>query len=738
MNQDITKGLNAQQKEAVLSTEGPLLILAGAGSGKTRTIIHRIAYIIQNNLAYPSQILAITFTNKAAEEMRNRIAAMDIEGSRYIWMYTFHAMCSRILRTYAELLGYQKNFVIYDTDDQKRLYKQIIKTLNFSDKLFSFGSVINEISLAKEKTILPKQYEKEAAGDFRREKIAQFYKVYQEELKKNNAMDFDDLILNTIILFKTNPQVLKNYQHKFKYILVDEYQDTNHNQYELVNLLSAKSKNICVCGDDDQSIYGWRGADIHNILDFEKDYPNAKVIKLEENYRSTPSILNIANHIISNNKERKEKKLWTNNPDDPHKIVLRSFDSGNEEAEYIANEIHNLRKEDHYKFNDIAILYRTNAQSRLFEETFMRRNIPYQLIGGTNFYARKEIKDIISYLHVLYNPQDDLDTLRIINEPKRGIGNTTVQKIRDYADFKGYSILESAFHCDENPELSMSARTKIKQFTDIISNLLELSNTVGVADLLEETVNQTGYLEMLKTGNVQNAESRIENLQELISSAVEFEKNSDDQSLQAYLETISLTNETDKYDDQDGKILLMTLHNAKGLEFPVVFMPGMEDGIFPYIRSFDDETQMEEERRICYVGVTRAQKRLFLTYANSRTIYGRTQPELPSRFLEELPKENIDFQETGYASRNKLIRDSGASSRYKHRAFNKSLHYAKTKQHDAFVTKSENNFHLSDRVKHKKFGIGTIIDIQKNQISVAFPGVGIKKLAPSYVQLVNE
>jgi DNA helicase-2/ATP-dependent DNA helicase PcrA len=731
---NITQGLNTQQKEAVMSTEGPLLILAGAGSGKTKTIIHRIAYIIDQKLAYPSQILAITFTNKAAEEMRNRISSMNIKDSRNIWMYTFHAMCARILRMYAEFLGYNKNFVIYDTDDQKRLYKQVMKSLNFSDKFFPFASVIGEISLAKENTLLPKQYEKEVSGDFRKEKIAQFYKLYQAELKNNNAMDFDDLILNTIILFKTNPQILQNYQNKFKYILVDEYQDTNHNQYELVHMLSGNRQNICVCGDDDQSIYGWRGADIHNILNFEKDYPGAKIIKLEKNYRSTPSILNVANHVISFNKERKEKNLWTDNPDDPHKIALRSFETGNEEAEYISNKIKELKENDHYKYNDIAILYRTNAQSRLFEESFMRNKISYQLIGGTNFYSRQEIKDIIAYLHILYNPQDNLDAMRIINVPRRGIGNMTIQKLQDFADFKGYSFLDSVFHCDENPELSKNAREKVKEFSNLLNYLMSQSECVGVSELIQEVIDKSGYIEMLKIGKTQNAEARIENIRELISSAVEFENNSDDTSLRAYLETVSLTSDTDKYDENNGKVLLMTLHNAKGLEFPVVFMPGMEDGIFPHIRSFDNDSQMEEERRICYVGITRAQKRLFLTYAKSRTIYGRTQPELPSRFLKELPKESIDYIEPIYST-NHSHHTENRSNQYQ--AFTKSLKYNK---HHTVKTSSQSSsaFHPADKVKHKKFGIGTIIDVQKNQISVAFPGIGIKKLSPSYVQLVSE
>ncbi|EFV02376.1 putative ATP-dependent DNA helicase PcrA [Pseudoramibacter alactolyticus ATCC 23263] len=727
-------GLNEQQREAALATEGPLLILAGAGSGKTRTIIHRIAYILEQGLAWPSQILAITFTNKAAGEMRDRIAAMDIPETNRIWMYTFHAMCARIMRMHAKLLGYGDNFVIYDTDDQKRLYKQIAKELDLSDKQYPFGYVIGEISAAKEKGMLPNAFDKLAAGDFRLEKVALFYHRYREALMQNNAMDFDDLILNTLILFKEQPEILAGYQQRFKYILVDEYQDTNHSQYELVNLLAGGHRNLCVCGDDDQSIYGWRGADIRNILDFEKDYPDAKVVKLEENYRSTPVILEAANGVIANNTGRKEKNLWTHNPGS-EKIAVSAYDQGNEEADAIADEIERLRRDEAFTYGDCAVLYRTNAQSRLFEEAFMRRTIPYQLVGGTGFYARMEVKDIVTYLHVLLNPADNLGTVRIINTPKRGIGGMTIQKLQDFADFKGYSLMDAVLNVEAVPTLSAGIQTKVRHFADMMQELIAAAAEESVAALIKHVIDATGYLTMLEMGKVEKAEARIENLQELISSAADFEKNSDDTSLTAYLETVALTSETDKYETDEGKVLLMTLHNAKGLEFPVVFMPGMEDGIFPNARSFDDPAQMEEERRICYVGITRAEKKLYLSHASERTVFGRRQPQIASRFLRELPADCIHEEE--HRSRDAVISEAGkrANQTFGRRpsAFGANLTYGKKKKAAPDIGSGTNNYQLSDKVKHKKFGVGTIVEVKAHQISVAFPGVGIKKLDPGFV-----
>ena len=726
--------LNNQQREAAACTEGPLLILAGAGSGKTRTIIHRIAYILEQKLAWPSEILAITFTNKAAGEMRERIAAMHVADSKSIWMSTFHAACARILRMQCEHLGYGRNFVIYDTDDQKRLYKTIVKDLQLSDKLFSFNIVIGAISDAKNRDVDAEPFAREAAGDFRQEKIAEAYKLYQKTLQKNNAMDFDDLIFNTLKLFRENEAVLDYYRRKFKYILVDEYQDTNHSQYELVNMLAGHYRNLCVCGDDDQSIYGWRGADINNILDFEKDYPDAKVVKLEENYRSTPVILDAANHVIANNRGRKEKALWTSNPEGA-KVLVSSYDTGNAEAADIGARIRNLCLEKGYTFGDMAVLYRTNAQSRLFEEAFMREGIPYQIVGGIGFYARQEIKDIITYLHVLVNPDDDLGTTRIINVPKRGIGGSTVTKMADFAEFKGWSLMEAAYRYDEIVTLSASVKAKVKEFADTMNSLRQKAEAEPVSQVIKAVMAETGYMEMLEEGKLDHSESRIDNLNELVTSAVEFEKNSDDTSLTAFLETVALTSQTDAYNEDEGRVLLMTLHNAKGLEFPVVFMPGMEDGIFPHFRSLESESEIEEERRICYVGITRAEKQLFMSWAASRTNYGRVTPQIRSRFLDELPEACIEVNDQTVRhtiSRAPKIKERGSE------LFSENINFGRRrprKKASASANASA-GFKAGDKVKHKKFGVGTIVEVKPNQVSIAFPGLGIKKLDPGYVSAV--
>ncbi|MBQ3335597.1 MAG: DNA helicase PcrA [Eubacteriaceae bacterium] len=726
--------LNNQQREAAACTEGPLLILAGAGSGKTRTIIHRIAYILEQKLAWPSEILAITFTNKAAGEMRERIAAMHVADSKSIWMSTFHAACARILRMQCEHLGYGRNFVIYDTDDQKRLYKTIVKDLQLSDKLFSFNIVIGAISDAKNRDVDAETFAREAAGDFRQEKIAEAYKLYQSTLKKNNAMDFDDLIFNTLKLFRENEAVLDYYRRKFKYILVDEYQDTNHSQYELVNMLAGHYRNLCVCGDDDQSIYGWRGADINNILDFEKDYPDAKVVKLEENYRSTPVILDAANHVIANNRGRKEKALWTANPEGA-KVLVSSYDTGNAEAADIGARIRNLCLEKGYTFGDMAVLYRTNAQSRLFEEAFMREGIPYQIVGGIGFYARQEIKDIITYLHVLVNPDDDLGTARIINVPKRGIGGSTVTKMADFAEFKGWSLMEAAYRYDEIVTLSASVKAKVKEFADTMNSLRQKAEAEPVSQVIKAVMAETGYMDMLEEGKLDHSESRIDNLNELVTSAVEFEKNSDDTSLTAFLETVALTSQTDAYNEDEGRVLLMTLHNAKGLEFPVVFMPGMEDGIFPHFRSLESESEIEEERRICYVGITRAEKQLFMSWAASRTNYGRVTPQIRSRFLDELPEACIEVNDQTVRhtiSRAPKIKERGSE------LFSENINFGRRrprKKASASANASA-GFKAGDKVKHKKFGVGTIVEVKPNQVSIAFPGLGIKKLDPGYVSAV--
>ncbi|MGL4606115.1 MAG: DNA helicase PcrA [Eubacteriaceae bacterium] len=728
---NLLDGLNSRQREAAETIEGPLLILAGAGSGKTRTIIHRIAHIIETGKAWPSQILAITFTNKAAGEMRERIAQMNVPESNRIWMSTFHSMCARIMRVHSQWLGYGDNFAIYDTDDQKRLYKMLVKELELNDKYYSFQYVGSEISNAKNNFVSPEAYLKESAGDFRKEKVGLYYKRYQETLKSNNVMDFDDLIYNTLVLFKGFPEILEQYQNKFKYILVDEYQDTNHSQYELVNLLAEKYKNLCVCGDDDQSIYGWRGADIRNILDFEKDYPETKVVKLEENYRSTQVILDAANCVISKNTGRKEKALWTKNPGED-KIIVSSFNQGYDEARYIVSEIRTKIDDGEKIYGDFAILYRTNAQSRLFEEALMREGLPYQLIGGTGFYSRAEIKDIMGYLNVLSNPRDNLGFLRIVNVPKRGIGSATIERIREYAEFKGWSLMETFHHVNEIPELSQSVKNKVQAFSELMKELQEIQEEASLKTLISEVIEKTGYAEMLTLGKMDKGESRLENLQELVSSAADFEKNSDDQSLSAYLETVALSSETDKYDGDDGKVLLMTLHNAKGLEFPIVFIPGMEEGIFPHGRAMDSPEDIEEERRICYVGITRAKEQLYISCAGERTLFGRRQLQSPSRFLREIPEETVIENRQKYERKPEI---EGLESKKK-TSFNDRVNQSKSafkKTPSNTISNVENNFGLTDKVRHKKFGIGTVVEVKKNMISVAFPGVGIKKMDPAFV-----
>lgn len=723
------EGLNVPQRCAVVSTEGPLLILAGAGSGKTRTIIHRIAYILEEKKAWPSQVLAITFTNKAAGEMRDRIAALNIPESDKIWISTFHAMCARILRYHGHFLEYDNHFVIYDTDDQKRLYKQLSKELNLDDKAYSFAYVMNQISTAKNNFWNPDQYEKKQEGNFRSEKVADYYRRYQTTLKNNNAMDFDDLIYNTLLLFKNFPEVLEHYQNRFKYILVDEYQDTNYSQYELVRLLGEKHQNVCVCGDDDQSIYGWRGADIRNILEFEKDFPGAETVRLEQNYRSTQVILECANTVIAHNQGRKEKELWTENKG-YDKVTLTAYDQGHDEAYAIGREINELRANEGYAYSDFAILYRTNAQSRLFEETFMRLNIPFQLVGGTGFYARMEIQDILAYLRVLSNPKDDLGFRRIINTPKRGIGPATVDKLAEFAEFKGWSLLETALNYREIPNLSPGVLAKVKDFGTMMADLTAMVEG-PVSQLLENVIEQTGYEEMLMLGKLDKSENRLDNLKELVNSAAEFEMNSDDQSLTAYLETVSLSSETDKYDSDEGKVLLMTLHNAKGLEFPVVFLPGMEEMIFPHARSMDNPEELEEERRICYVGITRAKERLYLSHAEMRTTYGRPTYQAPSRFLDELPVQALNIVA------NTTRKNTPAQKQIKKESnlFKRNLSF-QSRPTQPMGEKSFSNVVLTtgDKVVHKKFGTGTVVQVKPQQVSIAFPGLGIKKMDPSYLK----
>lgn len=639
---DLLNGLNKEQKDAVLHNEGPLLILAGAGSGKTRVLTNRIAYLIKEQGVFPSNILAITFTNKAAREMRERIDNLIGDLSNDMWVGTFHSICIRILRRDIDKLGYDKSFVIYDTQDQQVVIKECIKELNINEKNFPPKSVLEAIGKQKDELIDAAHFEKLYASDFRLGKISKLYSLYQKKLKNNNALDFDDIIMNTIRLFQQNPEVINYYQRKFRYILVDEYQDTNTAQYTLVRSLSEAHGNLCVVGDDDQSIYGWRGANIRNILDFEKDFKGCKTVKLEQNYRSTQHILDAANHVIRNNTGRKSKSLWTDNKDGS-KIVMCENDNEHEEALYAAREIQRLIREDDRKFKDFAVLYRINAQSRVLEEMFMREGLPYKIVGGQKFYDRKEIKDIIAYLRLIQNPADNVSLKRVINVPKRGIGDATVDLAEDLALESGVPIFSVISNADECPSLKRAAN-KLGNFSTMIMKLRTMKENMGIADLLEMVVDDTGILREYEIENTVEAQSRIENIKELKSVAMEFEKQSEDNSLEEFLAHISLVSDLDNLEEEQDYVVLMTMHSAKGLEFPVVFIPGMEEGVFPGYRAITEgPEQLEEERRLCYVGITRAREKLYLSNARFRTLFGNSSYNKPSRFLSEIPEELIEF-----------------------------------------------------------------------------------------------
>ena len=641
---DLKNLLNREQYLAATTTEGPLLILAGAGSGKTRVLTYRIAYMIDELKVYPSQILAITFTNKAAGEMKERVKALIGEEAENMWISTFHSSCVRILRREIDKIGYTKNFTIYDTYDQKALLKQVIEELSINTKEINEGEILNKISRAKDKLISPQQFKRKNESNFRENKIADAYILYQKKLKNNNALDFDDIIVKTIELFRGSPEVLDFYQRKFRYILVDEYQDTNKAQYELIRLLAAAHKNICVVGDDDQSIYGWRGADIRNILDFEKDYPNTVVVKLEQNYRSKANILNAANEVINNNTERKSKVLRTEDvPGDKIKI-FRAFND-TQEGDFVASEIKKIIYNEEKTYKDFAVLYRTNAQSRVFEEVFIRKDIPYRIIGGLKFYDRKEIKDIMAYLKVINNPLDAISLRRIINVPKRNIGDATIGKVLDFSLEVNDNLYNVMLDAASIPTLTSRNISSISSFMNLMEDFMEMKEQLSVSMLIEYILEKTKYLDELKNSKNPEDESRVDNLKELVSAAVEFEKNEEDKSLGAFLEKVTLVSDVDNYDESSDSVVLMTVHSAKGLEFPVVFMVGMENGIFPGTRSFDDNTEMEESRRLCYVGITRAKETLYLTHAEIRRVFGRTQAFAPSDFLREIKadlKENVN------------------------------------------------------------------------------------------------
>jgi len=732
--------LNDKQREAVLATEGPLLVLAGAGSGKTRVLTHRIAYIIEEKGVKPSNILALTFTNKAANEMKERIGKLVGDEAEYIWAGTFHSICVRILRSHIEKLGYGSNFVIFDTTDQKTLIKDCIKELSLSEKLYEPGSMMGFIGSQKDNLVEPDTYINQNYGDYRERQKGEIYRLYQKKLKENNALDFDDLINKTIELFRQFPDVLDYYQDKFKYILVDEYQDTNKAQYILINLLSKKYKNICVVGDDDQSIYGWRGADIRNILDFEKDYPNAKVIKLEQNYRSTKTILKAANEVIENNEGRKRKRLWTAN-DEGSLIQVFSGVNEHEEANFIVDKIKELLEKENRKLSDFAILYRTNAQSRVIEEAFLKANIPYKIVGGHKFYDRKEIKDIIAYLRLIQNPLDNYAFKRIINVPKRGIGKTTLDKLEQYSIEKGESIFGAMLECDNIPGLSQRAKESLNSFSTLIRKFIAMKEIFTITQLIENVIDSIGYIEEIREEETLQAESRIENIKEFLSVAVSFEEASEDKSLEAFLANISLLSDLDKTEDTDADtVTMMTLHSAKGLEFPVVFMTGMEENLFPTSRAYYSEEDMEEERRLCYVGITRAEEMLFMTRAVTRMLYGKTSINSMSRFLREIPDELIEDLNEKKSS--DAYNDFSTNSTKGSINSNSSLKYftGYTIENTRKAPKDLNlDIKPGTKVNHKSWGIGTVVQIREldndKEITIAFNSQGIKKLLLSFAPI---
>lgn len=725
---DYLKGLNDRQREAVLHEGGPLLILAGAGSGKTRVLTHKIAYLIEERRIFPGNILAITFTNKAANEMKDRIGNLLDNNVEDIWMGTFHSVCVRILRRDINRIGFERSFSIYDRDDQITLMKECIKERNLNKEMYKERSVLSKISELKDSMVHSDTYINENYSDYYLRNIGELYALYEKKLKSNNALDFDDLIIKTVELFRTNPEVLDYYQKKFKYVFVDEFQDTNKTQYELVRLITSKHKNICVVGDEDQSIFGWRGADITNILNFEKDFSSSKIIKLEQNYRSTKKILKVANHVIKNNFDRKDKNLWTDN-EEGSQVVVENLLDAQDEAYFVANKIEKLVS-DGYELSDFAILYRTNAQSRSFEESFMRRNIPYKLVGGLRFYDRKEIKDIMAYLKMIQNPADDISLKRIINVPKRGIGKATIEKIEEYAnqiDENMYSVL---LEIDNIPKLSTRAKNNIKTFVDIINKFMAMSEVVSVNEFIEKIVYGIGYIKQLEDEGSIESQTRLENIKEFISVAVDFEVNNPDGTLEDFLANVSLLSDVDKTEDVDNSVTLLTIHSAKGLEFPVVFLVGMEEGLFPISRAIDNESELEEERRLCYVAITRAEKLLFITHSKIRTIYGKTEYSYPSRFLKEMPKDLIEPSISNGKSINRT------EEKDDERLVN-FVDYSKKAKPTINRPMPKQNVNSSEvkvgiKVSHKKWGIGTIVQVKDKdndkEIVIAFDKVGLKRL----------
>ena len=727
--------LNERQKEAAMCTEGPLLILAGAGSGKTATMTHRIAYLIEKGIS-PYKILAVTFTNKAAAEMRQRVERLTgvCPG---MWILTFHSMGLRILRENYEAAGYEKNFVVYDTVDQKALLKNILKDLNVDPKEYPVNYIGTIISKEKEADRSPQEYLEEEGENFKSKIIYSVYREYQSRLRKNNAMDFDDLLRNTLHLLRDYPDILGEYQRRFLYIMVDEYQDTNHIQYEIIKMLAAASRNLCVVGDDDQCIYQWRGADIRNILDFEKDFKEARVIKLEQNYRSCGNILSAAHSVIRNNKGRKGKKLWTEQ-EDGHKIVYTRCDNDKEEASYVARQIQ-LMEGPYRSFDDFAVLYRTNAQSRLFEDALRRQMIPYQVLSGFSFYERKETKDMISYMRLVVNPKDDMAFLRIINEPKRGIGPKSIEKLKVLAEVQGKSMMEVISDPEVAAGLPAKAGVSVMNMARVIELCREERDNLRISDIYDLLLVRTGYLKSLEDQNTIEAEGRIENLMDFKSFIYDFEKEKEAQgeeaTLEEFLEKVATDGDADKYQSESGKVTLMTLHSAKGLEFPVVFMPGMEDGLFPGHRAMDSEEKMEEERRLCYVGMTRAKERLFLTGAAYRVIYGQGDYTRESTFLRELdPKVLDEAGDSVYVPNRRTVNsvgiDTGSLDGFAVPAYKPydPLQRAR-KESKVNASGNDSDFNAGDTVAHGKFGRGIVLEADEKTVTVIFEEAGRKKLA---------
>ena len=772
---EIISGLNKEQKEAVLHTEGPLLILAGAGSGKTRVIVHRIAYLIDSCGVDPGQILAITFTNKAAREMRERVDAMVGFGAEAVWVMTFHAFCVRVLRRHAEELGYTRYFSIYDTDDQLSLMKTIFKRRQIDPKMLKEKTVLGVISSAKDELIGPARFLRENSGDYRLRQIGELYKLYQEGLKESNAMDFDDIIVETVRLFRERPDILAIYQERFRYQMIDEYQDTNNAQFELVRLLASRYGNLCVVGDDDQSIYKFRGANIGNILGFEKQFDKAHVVRLEQNYRSTQTILDAANAVIANNTGRKRKRLWTENGRGGP-ICLRRFPNGFEEASKVASDFAGKVRRGECAYKDCAILYRTNAQSRLFEEKFLMANIPYRIVGGTNFYSRREIKDVLAYLKTIDNAVDTVAVRRIINVPKRSIGAATLSKIADYAECGGLTFYEAAREADLVPGLGRSA-DKVLAFTDFIEKMRLLSRQISISDLIREVIDKTGYAAELKEENTEDSQARLENIDELISKAVTYEEGSENPTLSGFLEEVALIADIDDVDESDDKILLMTLHSAKGLEFDHVAMVGMEDGLFPSYMAMtaEDDGDMEEERRLAYVGITRARKTLTLTCARERLVRGEVQLNPMSRFIREIPRELVEIETPAgegtrrpsvdipsnntYARMKEAFRTkafagteafgrtgsgfgggavSAAGSKTDSKVSGTAVSRANSAAGSGTAGKGTLDYAVGDRVRHMRFGEGTVMSIRDGgrdfEVTVDFNG-SVKKMFASFARL---